>query len=161
MLNVKGALVLCSAFLWLQGKCGAFVVTSHRAPFTRSASSASTSLFGVVSSMSLEHLDPDHEVEGTRISASIVKWLDTEWMPQTVHVEMAESAKQSYVTSRTSGETDVMGILLRVAEDLERDWPLYDKDAFNNAWDIGNYVSDYIASRGAGIDDCKCNNKIY
>lgn len=159
MLNVKSVLVLCSAFLWLEGKCGAFVVTSNRAPFTRSVS-ASTSLFSV-SSMSLEHLDPDHEVEGTRIAASIVKWLDTEWMPQTVHVEMAESAKLSYMASRTSGETDVMGILVRVSEDLERDWRLYDKDAFNNAWDIGNYVSDYIASRAADTDDCKCASKIY
>lgn len=82
-------------------------------------------------------------------------------MPQQVHVDMAESAKQSYVTCRTElGKDDVMDIMMKVSSDLDDNWNLYDKDAFVNAWDIGNYVADYLTKR-SGSEGCECSSKIF
>lgn len=81
-------------------------------------------------------------------------------MPQEVHVQMAESAKQSYIQCRQEGDDEIMGIMMQVASDLENNWNMYDKDAFVNAWDISNYVSDYLTKR-AGGEGCECSNKIY
>jgi len=59
--------------------------------------------------MTLDNLD-NHEDEGTRLSASIAGWLDIEWMPQEVHVQMGESAKSSYIRARESGENEIMSV---------------------------------------------------
>lgn len=81
-------------------------------------------------------------------------------MPQEVHVQMAESAKQSYIQCRQEGNDEIIEIMMQVASDLENNWNMYDKDAFVSAWDVSNYVSDYLAKR-AGGEECGCSNKIY
>ena len=80
-------------------------------------------------------------------------------MPQEVHVQMAQSAKSSYVSCRESGRNDLMDIMMQVSSDLESNWRQYDKDAFVNAWDIGNYVSDYLTQR-SGNEGCECSSQI-
>ena len=112
-----------------------------------------------IESVSLESLQ-DHQVEGTLMAKSIAAWLDAEWMPQEVHVQMAESAKQSYIQCREAGEGEIMSIMMQIANDLEKDWRLYDADAFVNAWDVSNYVSDYLTQK-SGAEGCECSNKIY
>eukprot|EP00565_Helicotheca_tamesis_P001873 CAMPEP_0185723528 /NCGR_PEP_ID=MMETSP1171-20130828/345_1 /TAXON_ID=374046 /ORGANISM="Helicotheca tamensis, Strain CCMP826" /LENGTH=119 /DNA_ID=CAMNT_0028391245 /DNA_START=260 /DNA_END=619 /DNA_ORIENTATION=+ len=111
--------------------------------------------------LSVESLGGDHEAEGQRMATSIAAWLDAEWMQQEVHVQMAESAKNSYITCRQNGEDEVMSIMIAIAEDLDKNWHLYDADAFVNAWDVGNYVSDYLAQRVVGSDACECSSKIF
>jgi fructose 1,6-bisphosphatase len=81
-------------------------------------------------------------------------------MPQEIHVQMAESAKESYIQCRLEGDDSIMSIMMQVASDLEGNWKLYDKDAFVNAWDVSNYVSDYLNKR-AGGEGCECSSKIY
>lgn len=80
-------------------------------------------------------------------------------MPQEVHLEMGRSAKQSYIQCREGGDTEIMSIMMSVGTDLEANWQKYDKDAFNGAWDVANYVSDYLTKR-AGIEGCSCNYQI-
>ena len=48
-----------------------------------------------------------------------------------------------------------------VVDDLVVKWKDYDKDAFVNAWDIGNYVSDYLHQRIDGDASCGCSANIY
>lgn len=81
-------------------------------------------------------------------------------MPQEVHVQMAESAKQSYITTREEGKDDIMDIMMQVSGDLDNNWKKYDKDAFVNAWDIGNYVADYLTKR-SGNEGCECSSEIF
>lgn len=81
-------------------------------------------------------------------------------MPQEVHVRMAASAKSSYITCRNNDENDIMSVMMRIADDLEKDWADYDKDAFVNQWDIANYVSDYLTKK-AGSESCDCSSEIY
>lgn len=81
-------------------------------------------------------------------------------MPQEVHVRMAESAKQSYISCREAGQDDVTDILMKISDDLHSNWQEYDADAFVNAWDIGNYASDYLIKR-SGNEGCACSSQIY
>jgi len=143
-------------FLLLLSTATAWVVPSTRV----SSPLARLSMSNEVEVVSLEALE-DHETEGALMATSIVKWLDSEWMQQEVHVEMAESAKASYITCRQEGDTEIMSIMMAIAEDLNRDWfEKYDADAFVNAWDISNYVSDYLTHR-TGSETCECSSKIY
>jgi hypothetical protein len=93
------------------------------------------------------------------MALSIAQFLDQEWMPQEVHVRMADCAKKSYVSCREAGETDVMSIMTSVSESLEKRWKEFDDDAFVSAWDVGNYVADYLTKR-AGIEGCSCSSNV-
>jgi hypothetical protein len=50
--------------------------------------------------------------------------------------------------------------MTEITDDLYADWKKFDKDAFVNAWDIGNYVSDYLHER-VGAESCGCNAVIF
>lgn len=113
-----------------------------------------------MASISLESISDDHEQIGSDMGGSITRWLDAEWMPQQIHIDMAESCRRSYVECRIKGEDDLMAIMVKVAGDLEMDWDKYDKDAFVNNWDIANYVSDYLTSL-TGSEQCECSAKIH
>ena len=108
----------------------------------------------------LASMDDDHEKEGQLMANSIIAWLDAEWIPQQVHIEIAESAKRSYVQCRESDESDVMDIMMQISNDLEENWAKYNDDAFVNAWDIGNYCSDYLVLR-SGNEGCGCASEIF
>jgi hypothetical protein len=82
-------------------------------------------------------------------------------MPQDVHGRMAESAKGSYINCRKAGEDDVMSIMTTVADDLTAKWHEFDEDAFINAWDISNYVSDYLYLQANGEKGCDCSTEIH
>lgn len=114
----------------------------------------------MVESLSLDSLGENHEDVGQELADSLRRMLDAEWMPQEVHVRMAASVKKSYVSCREAGEADLMAIMTVTADDLTVNWKDYDKDAFVNAWDISNYVSDFLAAKTGG-QGCDCNQKIY
>merc|ERR1712238_107883 len=97
----------------------------------------------------------DHEAVGILMSKSVAAWLDTEWMPQEVHAKMGTSVRNTYVTCRGKGIDDVGDIMTQVTDDLCERWSEYDADAFVNAWDIGNYVSDYLIAK-SGSETCGC-----
>lgn len=114
-----------------------------------------------VESISFENLSNNHEDVGQEMANSLQKMLDTEWMPQEIHVKMAQRVKESYIKCRTTDETaDIMTIMTTVADDLTAHWTEYDKDAFVNAWDVANYVSDFLTTK-AGGESCGCTSKIY
>jgi len=94
-----------------------------------------------------------------RISASLAAHLDNEWMPQEVHSKMGEVCKQAYIQCREKGDHDISSIMLKIAEDLEERWDDFDADAFVNAYDIGNYVADYLTQR-VGLESLACSNEI-
>ena len=135
-----------------------------------SSSSNQGSSKGGVESLSLDILGENHELVGDEIATSVQAMLDTEWMPQTIHSKMGQSVKQSYIKvrqNRSSSSNDddndddlIMTIMTTVADDLIANWKDYDKDAFVNAWDIANYVSDFLTTKVNG-DGCGCSAKIY
>jgi hypothetical protein len=124
------------------------------------STTTTTSSNNNVESISLEKLSDNHEEEGSLMAMSVAKWLDAEWMPQEIHVQMGHSAKLSYIYCREEGDSEIMSIMMRIATDLEANWAVYDKDAFVNAWDVANYVSDYLTKR-SGSEGCECSSRIY
>mmetsp|Transcript_25478 Transcript_25478/g.28574 ORF Transcript_25478/g.28574 Transcript_25478/m.28574 type:complete len:205 (+) Transcript_25478:116-730(+) len=113
-----------------------------------------------VQTIDLTTIDDDHEKEGQLMADSIIAWLDAEWVPQQVHIEMAECAKQSYIDCRQHKQQhDVMDVMMQISNDLQENWSLYNEDAFINAWDIGNYCSDYLVAR-SGNEGCACSEVV-
>ena len=112
-----------------------------------------------VASLTVESLE-NHDQVGSELGLSVQRWLDAEWMIQDCHVRIGTACKDAYVHCRNKNEDDLMVIMMQVAETLQKDWrELYD-DAFVNAWDISNYVSDYLTAK-VGIEGCECSAKIY
>mmetsp|Transcript_2471 Transcript_2471/g.3639 ORF Transcript_2471/g.3639 Transcript_2471/m.3639 type:complete len:177 (+) Transcript_2471:61-591(+) len=142
----------------------AFVPTTKSSLF-RLASTSTTdeeSSSGVTV-LSLDVLGDNHDQVGSEIATSVTAWLDAEWIPQQVHIDMAESVKKSYVRGRMAGEEQIMEIMMRVQEELSENWmEKYDADAFVNAWDVANYVSDYLSTKALqGEEGCGCTSEIY
>ena len=54
----------------------------------------------------------------------------------------------------------IKDVMVKVADDLNKNWSEYDKDAFVNGWDIGNYVADYLTNR-LGDECSSCSAKIF
>ena len=75
-------------------------------------------------------------------------------------MRMGLKAKASYVEARQQGDDDIMSIMMRVSTDLEQNWAEYNADAFVNAWDIGNYVSDYLI-QVSGNESCECSTEVH
>jgi len=113
-----------------------------------------------IQTVDLANMDNDHEKEGQLMANSVIAWLDSEWVPQQVHIDMAESAKRSYVKCREADQSDVMDIMMQISTDLDANWSEYNADAFVNAWDIGNYCSDYLVRR-SGNEGCECSSVIF
>lgn len=109
--------------------------------------------------VSLAGLGDDHEAVGDNMAKSVAAWLDAEWMPQEVHVKMGVSVKDSYVACRSVGVEEVAEIMTRVTDDLYDRWAEYNADAFVNAWDVGNYVADYLIAK-SGSETCGCSTQI-
>ena len=114
---------------------------------------------GGVQLVSLESLGDDHEAVGENMGKSLAAWLDDEWLPQEIHIKMGISVKNTYVQCRTKGVDDVAEIMTQVTDDLYENWAEYNADAFVNAWDLGNYVADYLIAK-SGSETCGCSTKI-
>lgn len=115
----------------------------------------------MVESITLESLDTNHDTVGAELAASLQRMLDSEWMPQDVHAQVAEQVKSTYVACRNAGDDDLMTIMTATADDLSKNWATdYDKDMFVGVWDISNYVSDWLTAK-TGIEGCECNSRIY
>mmetsp|Transcript_37483 Transcript_37483/g.42255 ORF Transcript_37483/g.42255 Transcript_37483/m.42255 type:complete len:204 (-) Transcript_37483:22-633(-) len=140
---------------------------SERWSYSSSSSRTTSILFAIeeggaggVQTIDLTTIDDDHEKEGQLMADSIIAWLDAEWVPQQVHIEMAECAKQSYIDCRQNKQQhDVMDVMMQISNDLQENWSLYNDDAFINAWDIGNYCSDYLVAR-SGNEGCACSEVV-
>lgn len=115
-----------------------------------------------VDTIRLDGLGDNHQQVGDALALSVQRWLDAEWMPQDIHRQMGQSASDSYVHCRTAAQTDdIMAIMTAVAEDLQQVWDeKYDAEAFVNAWDVANYVSDYLTQQ-AGNESCGCSAQIH
>ena len=134
---------------------------SHRIVRTETKTAAFADATGNgIQTVDLGSIDDDHEKEGQLMADSIIAWLDAEWIPQQVHIDIAESAKRSYVQCREAGQKDVMDVMMQISSDLDESWALYDDSAFVNAWDIGNYCSDYLVQR-SGNEGCECASEIF
>lgn len=148
-------LLLETSFGFVTNGSGCSHVHLHR---IKNAIFAANDAGGVVL-VSLAELGDDHEAVGENMAKSVAAWLDAEWMPQEIHVKMGTSVKRTYISCRNRGMDDVAEIMTQVTDDLYERWSEYNADAFVNAWDIGNYVADYLIAK-SGSETCGCSTTI-
>lgn len=86
----------------------------------------------------------DLSADSAFLEASVVDWLDNEWIPQDCHKEVARVAAGAYVKARDEGIQDLGGVLLSVGTELE-DMDM--GEAFVDAWTVANKVSDLLLQR--------------
>jgi len=135
---------------------------SRTTPPPPTTSTSTTTALAMVECFNLEATDlsGDHEQVGSELAASLQRMLDEEWMPQEVHALMGQDVKDAYITCRENGQSDVMSIMTTAADKLTENWERYDAEAFVNAWDCANYVSDWLTTR-SGEEVCECTQKLY
>jgi hypothetical protein len=81
-------------------------------------------------------------------------------MPQDVHNRIGDAVKSVYVECRRNNEVDISSIMIITSEHLDQRWIEFENDGvFVNAWDVGNYVADYLIQR-ASEDVCACSTPI-
>ena len=125
-----------------------------------SISSTTTQLCMSIESLSLEGISDDHEAVGMELKESVKKWLDFEWMEQTIHGEIGEICRSTYTESRGQGDAEVMSIMMKVADNLTTKWDLFYDDAFVGPYDVANYVSDFLTAK-TGVEGCECSSRIH
>ena len=114
----------------------------------------------------LENLK-NSELEGQEMAESIAAWLDQEWMPQEVHYKAGLCAKEALLktieSKEQSSHVEISEVMMAIADALNEKWNLPEygfADAmFVNAWDIGNYASDYLIQK-MNIESCACSTAI-
>ena len=95
----------------------------------------------------------DFETEGRFLRDSIVRWLDTEYIPQECHVRIANKVDAMYGILRKNGVNDLGELLMEVGTGLES----FDMErAFVNSWDVANKVADLLMIR-MGRELCECS----
>jgi hypothetical protein len=83
----------------------------------------------------------EHAWIGAVLNRTIVSWLDSEYMPQPIHLKLGHEVSTLYQHCRSGGVNDLAEVLFEIGKSLER---VDMRDAFVNAWDIANKASDVI-----------------
>jgi hypothetical protein len=90
------------------------------------------------------------EQEGQWLKTTLLNWLNTEFPPEAVNVEIAERASQVFVRQRMEGENDLGCLLLAVLTEMQS----FDfSKSFYGEFAIANAVSDLLLE-SLGIDHC-------
>lgn len=95
--------------------------------------------------------DPDKE--GEWLKTSLHKWLDREFLPETINEKIAQRAAQIFVRQRLEGENDLGSLVIAIVTEMQA----FDfSQSFYGEFAIANAVSDLILD-SLGIDRC-CGN---
>lgn len=88
--------------------------------------------------------------EGQWLQASLLRWLNTEFIPEPVNEDIARRAAQIYVRQRMEGENDVGSLVIAIVTEMQA----YDfSKSFYGEFAIANAVSDLLL-QSLGIDRC-------
>jgi hypothetical protein len=88
--------------------------------------------------------------EGEWLQAALVKWLDEEFIPETVNQEIAQRASQIFVRQRMEGENDLGSLVIAILTEMQA----FDfSKSFFSEFAIANAVSDLLLD-SLGIDRC-------
>lgn len=86
----------------------------------------------------------NHLEDGQYLQSAIQIWLDNEYLPQEIHRKLGLEVQKLYIRERMSGVNDLGELLIDIGTNLES---FNMEDAFVNAWDVANKVSDLLMNR--------------
>jgi hypothetical protein len=88
--------------------------------------------------------------EGEWLKATLLHWLNQEYLPEAANAKIAERAAQIFVRQRMEGENDLGCLVIAIVTEMEA----YDfSDSFYGEFAIANAVSDLLLD-SLGIDRC-------
>lgn len=87
------------------------------------------------------HQLQQYEKEAVFLRDRVQCWLDGDFIPQPVHLAVAKEVHTQYLVSRLRGVGDLGELMMDIGGQLER---VDMSDAFVNAWDVANKVSDLV-----------------
>jgi hypothetical protein len=96
----------------------------------------------------------DAEQEGAWLQASLLEWLDREFIPEAINAKIAHRAAQIYIRQRLEGENDLGSLVLAIVTEMQG---FNFKESFFGEFAVANAVSDLILA-SIGIDNRCCGS---
>jgi hypothetical protein len=88
--------------------------------------------------------------EGEWLRENLLRWLDTEFIPEAVNQIIAQRAAQIFVRQRMEGENDLGSLVIAIVTEMQA----FDfSKSFYGEFAIANAVSDLLLE-SLGIDKC-------
>lgn len=88
--------------------------------------------------------------EGEWLRENLLRWLDTEFIPEAVNQIIAQRAAQIFVRQRMEGENDLGSLVIAIVTEMQA----FDfSKSFYGEFAIANAVSDLLL-QSLGIDKC-------
>jgi hypothetical protein len=92
----------------------------------------------------------DVHQEGQWLKTTLLKWLNSEYLPEPANRTIAERATQVFVRHRMEGETDVGSLVMAILTELQA----FDfSDSFYGEFTVANAVGDLLLDH-LGIERC-------
>jgi hypothetical protein len=89
-------------------------------------------------------------LEGEWLQDRLLRWLDTEFLPEIVNQKIAQRAAQIFVRQRMEGENDLGSLVIAIVTEMQA----FDfSKSFYGEFAIANAVSDLLLE-SLGIDRC-------
>ncbi|GAB4347330.1 MAG: hypothetical protein MH825_14610 [Cyanobacteria bacterium] len=97
-------------------------------------------------------LPPPDDVQQERewLEATLLDWLDREYIPEAINATIAQKAAQAYVRQRMEGENDLGSLVLAIVMEMRG----FDfTESFFGEFAVANAISDLLMCR-LGVDPC-------
>ena len=92
----------------------------------------------------------DAQKEELWLRQALLQWLDSEYIPEPVNVEIAERAAKVFLRQRMEGENDLGSLVIAIVTEMRA----FDfSKSFYGEFAVANAVSDLIMT-SLGIDTC-------
>ncbi|HIK04168.1 MAG TPA: hypothetical protein IGS40_05565 [Trichormus sp. M33_DOE_039] len=89
-------------------------------------------------------------LEGEWLKERLLRWLDTEFIPEAINQNIAQRAAQIFVRQRMEGENDLGSLVIAIVTEMQA----FDfSKSFYGEFAIANAVSDLLLE-SLGIDRC-------
>jgi hypothetical protein len=99
--------------------------------------------------ITLPATDDVHQ-ESQWLQTTLLKWLNTEYLPEPANLTIAERTSQVFMRQRMEGETDVGSLVMAILTELQA----FDfSNSFYGEFTVANAVGDLLLDR-LGIDRC-------
>ncbi|BAY12129.1 hypothetical protein NIES2098_53160 [Calothrix sp. NIES-2098] len=90
------------------------------------------------------------QLEGEWLQQCLLRWLDAEFLPETVNQKIAQRAAQIFMRQRMEGENDLGSLVIAIVTEMQA----FDfSKSFYGEFAIANAVSDLLLE-SLGIDRC-------
>ncbi len=92
--------------------------------------------------------------EGDWLQSSLQRWLDREFIPESINATIALRAAQIYTRQRMEGENDLGSLVIAIITEMQA---FNFKESFFGEFTVANAVSELILD-SLGIDNRCCGN---